>query len=66
MKKLKLTKLSKNIFKKVIGGQHVSCCVSWGDCGCGCMYEGKGGSSTSDNFSANIEGGLHSKNTFAK
>ncbi len=31
------------------------------ECGCGCYYEGRGGSSTNANDSANDAGGKHSK-----
>lgn len=37
--------------------------VKGGDCRCGCMYSGSGGSSVMDNFAANRDaGGLHSPN----
>ncbi len=58
-KKLKLTKLSKNEFKKVKGGYIITVYPDH-SCGCGCYYEGKGGSSTSANSSANDARGLYS------
>lgn len=33
-------------------------------CGCSCMYEGRGGSNTSDNRGANAAGGLHTPNMY--
>ncbi|WP_300855271.1 TIGR04149 family rSAM-modified RiPP, partial [uncultured Alistipes sp.] len=50
MKSLKANRIEKEILSnkemnQVRGGE--------GFCGCGCLYEGKGGSSSSDNASAN-------------
>ena len=36
--------------------------VKGGDCRCGCMYSGSGGSSVMDNYAANNLYGLHSPN----
>ena len=56
-KKLKLTTLSRKELVKAKGGF----CGYWGKCGCGCMYEGQpGGSSTGANLSANHDDGKHS------
>ena len=48
-KKFDLYKISKRESKETIAGDPV--------CGCGCAYANCGGSSTSDNFNANYEGG---------
>ena len=70
MKTLKINKLAENRLNEkdmnVINGGYV-----WGQyfdpnkkevytCGCGCYYQGNGGSSTSDNATANSHSGLHS------
>lgn len=46
----KKSELSKDAQKKVLGG-----------CGCGCYYEGCGGSSTSGNGCANADQGISSR-----
>ncbi len=58
-KKLKLNNLSKREFEKVRGGRvKVDICMWYDSCGCGCMYEGQpGGSSSGDNMVANHDGG---------
>ncbi|WP_418683803.1 TIGR04149 family rSAM-modified RiPP [Alistipes putredinis] len=57
MKSLKVNQIEKNNLSEkemqhIAGGQHE------GMCGCGCMYEGQGGSSTMDNGLANADTGL--------
>lgn len=61
MKKLKLTNLAGlNIeeIRSVTGGQIPQ---DGKLCGCGCKYEGNGGSSTADNGVANCKEGLRSR-----
>lgn len=48
-------KLSPKQMKNVLGGMP-------GVCGCGCCYQGSGGSSEADNGDANINSGYHSYN----
>jgi hypothetical protein len=48
-KSFSLFKLSERETSEATGGETV--------CGCGCAYANCGGSSTSDNFSANYAGG---------
>jgi len=57
-KKLKLTKLMKNEERKIVGGCDV---YVTHDCGCACWYAGEpGGSSCTNNGSANDAHGWHS------
>ena len=48
-KRFNFFKLSEKETKEIIGGVPV--------CGCGCAYANCGGSSTTDNFNANYDGG---------
>lgn len=61
-KKLSLIEISKAEMSKVMGGQETYVCTWNGQewCGCGCFYQGQGGSSTMDNCNANIDGGYES------
>lgn len=55
MKNLKMNVAEENL----LGNKEMSAVIG-GSCGCGCYYEGNGGSSTADNSSANAAGGKHS------
>lgn len=57
MKSLKVNQIEKNNLSEkemqhIVGGKPA------GMCGCGCMYEGQGGSSSMDNGLANAETGI--------
>jgi natural product precursor len=54
MKSLKLNQLN----EKTLSEKEMKNTLGGGCCGCGCLYENSGGSSTSSNKSANGKGGL--------
>ena len=62
MKKLKLTNLAKNEISKkemIKGGKMEAACNSVPNgCGCGCIYEGQGGSTSFNNHYANNDLGI--------
>lgn len=72
MKNLKINKLAENRLNEkemkniTGGGPYLSIVVTDSngkvvhDCGCGCYYVNNGGSSTGDNFNANLAKSLHS------
>ncbi|MEG1586768.1 MAG: TIGR04149 family rSAM-modified RiPP [Bacteroidales bacterium] len=63
MKNLKANQIEKNrLSEKEMG--HLTGGES-GMCGCGCAYEGKGGSSTMDNGLANADLGLDTGDKFS-
>lgn len=58
MKKLKLTQLAKKELAKkelhnIRGAKMAPSCGSTNGCGCGCLYEDQGGSTSFDNLGAN-------------
>lgn len=63
MKSLKVNRIEKEILSNK-EMQHIAGGQQEGMCGCGCMYEGQGGSSTMDNGLANAETGAWSGDKF--
>ena len=59
-KKISLTNLTNNEMKKTLAGADLNEICVTPDCYCACCYANNGGSSTSDNCSANHLGGLRS------
>lgn len=55
-----MRKLKMNVVEESLLNTKEMSAIIGGSCGCGCNYEGRGGSSTADNKSANNAGGKHS------
>ena len=63
MKSLKVNQIEKNnLSEKEM--QHIAGGKPAGMCGCGCMYEGHGGSSSMDNGQANADTGIWTGDKF--